>query len=98
MEQEKRFEFVQVEIVNNDSCYTEYEVGKRYSAIKDNLAIEYDEDQPYGLIPPNVSQIHMNTIAEAMVVSNIEGSCVALCGTDIKVDWMYNYEVEVEEI
>lgn len=102
MENEKRFEFVQVSIVRNSQPVHEreydYEVGKNYLAIKDRVAIEDGDAQPYGIVLPDANQEDMEAIVEAMDMANEEDFCGPLCVSYIKVDWVENYDVEVEEI
>lgn len=92
--EEKRFYLTRVRIVKNEG--TPYEVGEVYCAIADreDLNINLDGSQPYGIIH---TPIDAAKVSEIIAAANREGIISELYDPSY-IDWVFKGDCDCEEV
>ena len=92
--EEKRFYLTRVRIIKNEG--TPYEVGEVYCAIADreDLSINLDGSQPYGIIH---TPIDAAKVSEIIAEANREGIISELYDPSY-IDWVFKGDCDCEEV
>lgn len=92
--EEKRFYLTRVRIIKNEG--TPYEVGEVYCAIADreDLNINLDGSQPYGIIH---TPIDAAKVSEIIAAANREGIISELYDPSY-IDWVFKGDCDCEEV